>query len=113
MGGDAQPQVVLQLLARLLRSGQSPQTAIVAPRWRLEGVSGRDPFDTWTDGGRVRVVLESAAAELWSTGLSGRGHEVVSDAVSSHGHAHMIEVGPNGQSRGAADPRAPEAAAVP
>ena len=33
MGGDSQPQILLQLLARLLRHGRSPGTVIGAPRW--------------------------------------------------------------------------------
>ena len=51
MGGDSQPQVLLQLLARLLLHGQSPGRAVSAPRWTL----GRDGtgFDTWT-GSRPR-----------------------------------------------------------
>ena len=50
MGGDSQPQVVLQMLARLLRSGEDPGTIIGAPRWVL----GRDDgtgFDVWDGGG--------------------------------------------------------------
>ena len=33
MGGDAQPQIVLQLLARILLAGEDPQHAVAAPRW--------------------------------------------------------------------------------
>ena len=43
MGGDTQPQVVLQLLARLLHAGQSPGTAIRSARWAL----GTGGFDVW------------------------------------------------------------------
>ena len=32
MGGDAQPQIIVQLLARLLHAGQDPATAIAAAR---------------------------------------------------------------------------------
>ena len=46
MGGDSQPQVVLQLLARLLVAGQSPAACIGAPRWRL----GSGGFDVWDHG---------------------------------------------------------------
>ena len=41
MGGDSQPQVLLQLLARLLRHGQSPGRAVTAPRWVLTGGRNR------------------------------------------------------------------------
>ena len=46
MGGDAQPQVLLQLLVRMLVLGQDPGAAVAAPRWILS----REPtnaFDTW------------------------------------------------------------------
>ena len=51
MGGDSQPQVVLQLLARLLRADEDPGTIIGAPRWvarpgrrqRLRRVGRRRP----------------------------------------------------------------------
>src|SRR5207302_4871791 len=35
MGGDSQPQVLLQLLARLLAAGQTPAAAVAGGRWRL------------------------------------------------------------------------------
>jgi gamma-glutamyltranspeptidase/glutathione hydrolase len=37
MGGDAQPQIVLQLLARLLAGQEEVGAAIAAPRWVLAG----------------------------------------------------------------------------
>ena len=37
MGGDAQPQIVLQLAARLFHYGQSPAAAVFAGRWALKG----------------------------------------------------------------------------
>lgn len=37
MGGDAQIQVHLQLLARIFVAGQDPADAIAAPRWRISG----------------------------------------------------------------------------
>jgi gamma-glutamyltranspeptidase/glutathione hydrolase len=112
MGGDAQPQVVLQLLARLLHSAQDARTCVEAPRWRLAAPAGDDGFDTWSASGMVRVVLEPGAPESWSSGLTTRGHEVVEASGSSHGHAHMIEVTEAGELRGAADPRAAGSAVV-
>ncbi len=50
MGGDIQPQVVLQLLARLLHSGHSPGRAVRAPRWAL----GAGGFSTLGRGGAAR-----------------------------------------------------------
>ena len=46
MGGDAQPQIIVQLLARLLRAGHNPATAITAPRLTLDAPSA-GPFRLW------------------------------------------------------------------
>lgn len=88
MGGDSQPQIVLQLLARLLRHGDEPGPAVAAPRWVLGAEQGGGGFDTWAERGRVRVELETGAAPPWRDGLAMRGH-TVSDARNV-GHAHVI-----------------------
>ena len=105
MGGDGQPQTLLQLLARLLHAGQAPGEAIAAGRWTLTG--GSTGFDTWVDRGRVNIVLEGHAPESWDDGLTMRGHTVERGAAYSHqfGHAHVIRASANGLA-GAADPRA-------
>jgi gamma-glutamyltranspeptidase / glutathione hydrolase len=104
MGGDSQPQVVLQLLARLLVHGESPARAISAPRFRL----GAGDFSTWADGGPTTVVVEGGAPAAWLDGLAARGHEVQTEPAwaSGHGHAHLIERRPDGMWAGAHDPRA-------
>lgn len=104
MGGDTQPQVVLQLLARLLVAGQDPSRCIGAPRWRL----GDGGFDTWEGDGPGLVGVERGAPDGWITGLRDRGHDVsVQDPWNSgYGHAHMIERDEDGTLAGAADPRA-------
>ena len=112
MGGDAQPQILLQLLARWLHHGRTPGQVIQAGRFTLSG-SARSGFDTWTDPDGVRVEPEPSGPERWAQGLTERGHEVnvVSGVSGSFGHAHMIEVGPDpadGAVRvlgGACDPR--------
>jgi gamma-glutamyltranspeptidase/glutathione hydrolase len=112
MGGDAQPQILLQLLARWLHHGRTPGQVIQAGRFTLSG-SARSGFDTWTDPDGVRVELEASGPPLWPEGLTDRGHEVnvVSGVSGSFGHAHMIEMGPDpedGSARvlgGACDPR--------
>ncbi len=111
MGGDSQPQVVLQLLVRLLVTGQSPAACIGAPRWRL----GSGGFDVWSrPGGPGTVGVEANAPEAWVDGLRRRGHEVeVHDAFNSgYGHAHLIERDESGTLGGAADPRALTGATV-
>ena len=74
MGGDAQPQIIVQLLARLLRSGHDPARAITAPRLTLDAPSA-GPFRFWW-GEDLTVLVEADAPPAWSAGLSGRGHHV-------------------------------------
>ena len=106
MGGDSQPQILLQLLARLLPLREEPAAAIAAPRWDLNGVAGRG-FDTWTDPDGVVVRVEGHAPEGWADGLRERGHRVQVIHPFDHavGHAHVI-VEQGGVLAGAADPRA-------
>jgi gamma-glutamyltranspeptidase / glutathione hydrolase len=113
MGGDAQPQVLLQLVVRLLALGQAPGEAIAAPRWVLS----REPtngFDVWQSGEPPLVRLEHDAPEAWSRGLRQRGYEVAESPPGDHsfGHAQVIRVTDDGLLCGAADPRALEGAFV-
>jgi gamma-glutamyltranspeptidase/glutathione hydrolase len=106
MGGDAQPQILLQLAARLFRHGQSPAAAVYAPRWALKGpVTG---FDTWTARQGPSVLLEGHGAERWRDDLSSIGHptHIAPPWDSAFGHAHAITVTDDGMLAGAADPRA-------
>jgi gamma-glutamyltranspeptidase/glutathione hydrolase len=105
MGGDAQPQILLQLLTRLFHHGQSPAVAVNAGRWVLDGpVTG---FDTWTGAGGPSVTVEGHAPDSWLPGLTSRGHRTTSGPSwdSGFGHAHAIVVEPTGMFAGAADPR--------
>jgi gamma-glutamyltranspeptidase/glutathione hydrolase len=105
MGGDSQPQVLLQLLVRRYLGGQDPATSIAAPRWVLAGAEVG--FDVWQQGGAVRVAVEDHAPVAWFDGLSARGHRVVRTPSwgGDHGHAHLISFEPTGSLAGAADPR--------
>lgn len=124
MGGDSQPQVVLQILARLLHHGESPGRAVRAGRWVLgtgpaeAGGSrqgrGHAGFDTWAGGGPGHVAVEAHAAAGWDAGLAERGHDVRrSAAIVDHGfgHAQVIAVA-DGVLAGAADPRSLDGAAT-
>lgn len=106
MGGDSQPQIIQQMLTRLLRHGQQPAEVVAAPRVLLGG--GTTGFDLWADEGPTVTLVEGHAPDAWSAGLAERGHHVrVEPAFSSGaGHAHLIEVSPAGGWRGASDPRA-------
>jgi gamma-glutamyltranspeptidase/glutathione hydrolase len=111
MGGDAQPQILLQLAARLFHHGQPAATAVPAGRWALSGPS--TGFDTWSlgatepDGARLTVEVEGQAPDTWAAELAGRGHRVatVGRYDSAFGHAHAIVIAADGTRAGAADPR--------
>lgn len=106
MGGDAQPQILLQLAARLFAHDQSPTTSIHAGRWALQGdVTG---FDTWTGPDGPAVAVEGHAPEEWAEGLAALGHRVrrLPAYDSAFGHAHAIVRDSEGWWAGAADPRA-------
>jgi gamma-glutamyltranspeptidase/glutathione hydrolase len=105
MGGDSQPQILLQLLCRFLHRAASPGATISAPRWTLTGTTG---FDTWTAPGGNRVQIEHHAPPAWAPGLEQRGHPVtVATAAGVHGfgHAHLLAATDAGWA-GASDPRA-------
>ncbi|MGH9246278.1 MAG: gamma-glutamyltransferase family protein [Acidimicrobiales bacterium] len=104
MGGDSQPQILLQVLTRLLRHKEPAGSAIGAPRWTLRSSTGGG-FDTWTVGA-LHVALEAGCPSAWAAGLRERGHEVLEmPAGHTFGHAHVIEATERGLA-GAADPRA-------
>lgn len=109
MGGDSQPQVLLQLVARTLQAGHGPGRAVAAGRFALAGPSG---FTTWDQGGDVTVQVEGNAPGGWLEGLQARGHRAQAAPAWSHGfgHAHLITV-QDGRLAGASDPRARTGAA--
>ena len=104
MGGDAQPQIVLQLAARLFHHRQTPYEAVTAPRWVLHGETSG--FDTWTGAHGPGVLIEGDAPIDWAPGLVDRGHRVTIRPAGEggFGHAHAI-VGRSGAWAVAADPR--------
>jgi gamma-glutamyltranspeptidase/glutathione hydrolase len=115
MGGDAQPQIILQLLARSLVSGELPGPALSAPRWHL---SRDEPtgFGVWnhdTDEPPI-VRIEHNAPSAWEEGLGRRGYPVQRGAPGddAFGHAQMIWVTADNMLCGAADPRSCDGACV-
>jgi gamma-glutamyltranspeptidase/glutathione hydrolase len=112
MGGDSQPHVVLQLLARTLVGGEEPGSALEAPRFVLASGTGQG-FDTWTAPDQV-VRVEAHAPAGWDDGLVERGHRVERATLdpAGFGHAHLIEVRDDGMRAAAADVRSVIGAAV-
>jgi gamma-glutamyltranspeptidase/glutathione hydrolase len=105
MGGDSQPQILLQLLARMLRGGERVGDAIASTRWVLRSPDfSSDGFSTWHDRGRVGVLLEPGSPRGWLDGLLHNGHRAVI-AGGNFGHAHAIACFDD-HLEGASDPRA-------
>ena len=78
MGGDAQPQILLQLLARLLVSEQPAGDAIEAARWSLTRTDA-SPFHVWHDDARRRCCSSTVRHEGWLAGLRRRGYDVLAE----------------------------------
>ncbi len=108
MGGDAQPQIMLQIATRLFHHHQSPARAINAGRWALRG--RETGFDTWTSH-PADLTIEGQAPSSWVDALADLGHRAMPGPAwdSSFGHAHAIVIEQHGARAvlaGAADPRA-------
>jgi gamma-glutamyltranspeptidase/glutathione hydrolase len=108
MGGDAQPQIILQLITRLLRSSgaaRTPAEIVNAGRWVLRGPT--TGFDTWSSQSPPTVQVEGHAPESWLRELAARGHQVEQRPRldSGFGHANMIVIDANGNTSGGADSR--------
>ncbi|MCW3013773.1 MAG: Gamma-glutamyltransferase [Solirubrobacterales bacterium] len=101
MGGDGQPQVVAQVLARLLWGGEDAAAAVAAPRL----LHGRYMLGEPDDVVHVEDTLDPETVEALRTA----GHAIESDAWPSQrmGHACAITApDPQGPTRVAAsDPR--------
>jgi gamma-glutamyltranspeptidase/glutathione hydrolase len=116
MGGDVQPQIILQLLARLLHSGEDPASAISAARVVPEA-QGAQPFRLW-QAPTQSLLMEFNAPESWLGGLESRGHRV--RVVGAYnpvdvGCSQIISVEMNDDQltlTGASDPRSPEGDAL-
>jgi len=99
MGGSAQPQILAQVLLRLLIEHQAPAAAIQNARWAVGGLS--------PTASRSDVYLESRVPEDTVQAMRDGGFRtVILDAFDERvGHTHVIELQPTGLLRAAADPR--------
>ena len=107
MGGDAQPQIILQIITRLLRHHEfgAPKNCVDAGRWALRGPT--TGFDTWTANESPTIQVEGHAPERWMAELATRGHKVERRARfdSGFGHANAIVVLDDKTLVGSADSR--------
>ncbi|MDQ2689276.1 MAG: gamma-glutamyltransferase family protein [Chloroflexota bacterium] len=101
MGGDGQPQTMIQLVTGLVDDGLEPQALVDRPRWVVSTEAAGQPLGP--------VSLES---DGWSEGdahaLRARGHEValVEPKTPLMGWAQVIRRRADGSYEGGADPRA-------
>ena len=75
MGGAMQPQGHVQVATRLFASGQNPQAAVDAPRWRVEG---------------DKVMIEAAWPPTFRDGLAARGHDLAGGSLLDFGASQII-----------------------
>ena len=106
MGGDGQPQILLQFLHHLVERGLDVQSALDHPRW----IYGRHQLTERPDlpTGELVIVESRMPAEIVE-GLLQRGHavEALGPYENSMGHAHAIVVDrERGTLAGGGDPRA-------
>jgi gamma-glutamyltranspeptidase/glutathione hydrolase len=106
MGGNGQPQTMLQLVTGLVDDGLDPQTLVDRPRWVLR-----------TEGAGLPLGPVSMESDGWSEAdadtLRAFGHEVtlIEPRTSATGWAQVIRRLPDGSYQGGADPRADSLAA--
>ena len=106
MGGDGQPQTMVQLVMGLVDDGLDPQALVDRPRWVVQTDAHLAPLR--------RVSIEADGAdEALIAGLRDRGHEVeiVGPRTPLMGWAQVIRRGHDGSYEGGADPRADSLAA--
>ncbi len=121
MGGDAQPQIHVQLLTAILDFGMNVQQAIAAPRWRsgpvrVNPARGRQEImqgQRGVDGHLDRDLVETVTLERRFPGgvpllldILGHRTNVVGPWEDGMGHAQALVIDPSSHIfEGAADPR--------
>jgi oxamate amidohydrolase len=100
MGGRAQPQILAQVLIRLLDHDAAPDAAVAAPRWIV-------PDPARPGEGLSAILAEPEAAAALGEGSAVPGHRLV--VLDRHaedtGHAHVV-VAAEGRLTAGSDPRA-------
>jgi gamma-glutamyltranspeptidase / glutathione hydrolase len=106
MGGDGQPQTMVQLVTGLIDDGLDPQAVVDRPRWVVS-----------TDGAGQPLGPVSLESDGWGPdtvdALTALGHEaaLIEPRTPATGWAQVIRRLPDGSYEGGADPRADSVAA--
>jgi len=106
MGGDGQPQTMVQLVQGLVDDGLDPQAVVDRPRWVVETEGAGLPL------GPVKIESDGVDRSVVAA-LEARGHDVtlVEPRTPVMGWAQMIRRRSDGYYEGGADPRADSLAA--
>jgi gamma-glutamyltranspeptidase/glutathione hydrolase len=106
MGGDGQPQTMVQIVQGVVDDGLDPQAAVDRPRFVVETEGAGLPL------GPVSIESDGVDAAT-ADALRALGHEValVEPRTPMMGWAQMIRRRPDGSYEGGADPRADSLAA--
>jgi gamma-glutamyltranspeptidase/glutathione hydrolase len=111
MGGDAQPQILAQVVPALVDGGLGPAGAVGMPRWFVDPPRHFDPPRV------VRAEPRLGRAAIAALRALGHDVDVVEPFDSSLGHCHAIELIDGGPAAGgtlaaATDPRSEGAPAA-
>jgi gamma-glutamyltranspeptidase/glutathione hydrolase len=106
MGGDGQPQTMVQLVTGLVDDGLDLQAAVDRPRWVVATEGPGRPL------GPISIESDGADPSLVAA-LEALGHEValIEPRTPATGWAQVIRRRPDGSYEGGADPRADSRAA--
>ena len=108
MGGDGQPQTMVQLVTGLVDDGLDPQAVVDRPRWVVS-----------TEGPGLPLGPVSLESDGWDAAtvraLEALGHEakLIEPRTPATGWAQVIRRLPDGSYEGGADPRADSTAGGP
>lgn len=111
-GGFGQPQILAQILLRLLL-GEDPVTAMAAPRWVVTGPGIIDEGDMIiVEDDLPALASQSLATSLLRVRSVSEVDKIVSNAQLFLGHAQLIVHEEDGQFAAASDPRSEGSAMV-
>ena len=106
MGGDGQPQTMVQLVTGLLDDGLDPQALVDRPRWVAQTTGPGEPL------GPLAIELDGVnKATVEALRALGHQVELVEPKTPLMGWAQMIRRRSDGSYEGGADPRADSVAA--